>query len=207
MTHYETMFSWLKKPWVIATYLALVVLAYFYVDRELAVYFYGFNLRVNLYPLKLFTNLGMWIIYVAIFLSAGIYFRYIGKHAALETKSWYLLGCIIVPNLLTVVLKTVLGRARPELLFANGDFGFYWFATGDLYRSFPSGHAVTIAGLITGLSVIFPRFFYLFLSIGLLVAASRVLLYYHYLSDVMVGFYLGLLVAGWFSHFYKKKYN
>jgi membrane-associated phospholipid phosphatase len=60
-------------------------------------------------------------------------------------------------------------------------------------------------GLIFGLTVLFPRYFYLLFVTGLVVVSSRVLLTEHYLSDVMVASYLALLEVGFFAYWLRKK--
>lgn len=202
---FNNLFNTLKNPWVLLSYLLLVILCFTLVDKHLALYFHQLNLGTTRKILSLFTNLGAWFIYVGIFLAAGTYFRFIKKHAINEATSWFLLGCVLIPNLFNFVLKITLSRARPELLFTENLYGFYWLQWKDAYWSFPSGHAVTVASLAAGLSTIVPKYFYAFMGAALLVALTRVVLYRHYLSDIMVGFYLALLVVGFFAHYMKRK--
>ncbi|TAL65182.1 MAG: phosphatase PAP2 family protein, partial [Legionella sp.] len=79
-----------------------------------------------------------------------------------------------------------------------------WFQFKDSFWSFPSGHAVTIAAVVSGLGVLIPKYFYYLLAIALLVAASRVMLCRHYLSDVMIGFYYSMLVVSVFAQYFRK---
>jgi membrane-associated phospholipid phosphatase len=195
----------MKKPWVIILYAVLVILSYIYIDKALATYFHQLDLRTNIHALSLLTALGQWIAYVVLFLFAGLYFRFIRVNSVYEARSWYLLGCLVVANLVCLVVKVTLSRARPDLLFASNEFGFYWFKLKSAYWSFPSGHTTTVVSLAVGLGVLFPRYFYVALTVALLVAASRVLLYHHYLSDVMTGFYLSLMVVGFFIQYLKRK--
>lgn len=196
MTQFEHTFNLMKKPWSITIYLVLIILAFNCIDKPLATYFHQFDLRANLYPLNYLTELGKSSVYVILFILITLYFRYIAANPKYEARSWFLLGCIIIPNLVCLVLKVILGRARPELLFTINAFGFYWFKTKALYWSFPSGHTTTIVGLASGLGVLFPKYFYAFLAMAFLVILTRVLLYYHYVSDVMTAFYLSILVVG-----------
>ena len=154
--------------------------------------------------LTLLTGLGKWKIYTALFLLAGLYFRYIDTNPTYEARSWYLFGCILIPNLIGFFLKIILSRARPDLLFESNYYGFYWFKLKDLYWCFPSGHAITVIGLAFGIVEIAPKFMYVLLGIALLVACSRVLLYHHYLSDVMTGFYLSMLIVGLFTQYLRR---
>ncbi|WP_298622908.1 phosphatase PAP2 family protein [uncultured Legionella sp.] len=205
MTQFETTFNLLKKPWMIASYIILVVLAYFFVDIPVATYFHQHDIRGTIPALTVFTALGKWKIYVLIFLFLFFYFRYLQKHEIFEAKVLYLFGCIFIPNVISFIIKVCLSRARPDLLFSSNLFGFYWFQTKDLYWSFPSGHSVTITGLACGLGVLFPKYFYAFLGFAVLVILSRIVLYHHYLSDVMTGAYLTILVVGFFTEFLKRK--
>jgi membrane-associated phospholipid phosphatase len=204
MTQFEKTYNLMKNPWTILVYTVLVILAYHFIDRPLATYFHQLDLRTNLHILNLLTGLGKVIIYVVLFAVAGLYFRFIGTNPVYEARSWYLLACIVLTNLLCLMLKTSLGRARPDLLFTSNIFGFYWFKTTALYWSLPSGHTTTVVSLASSFGVIFPKYFYAFLGLAFLIVLTRVLLYYHYLSDVMTAFYLCILVVGVFTQYIKR---
>ncbi|MCL9685619.1 phosphatase PAP2 family protein [Legionella maioricensis] len=204
MTQFEKTYNLMKKPWAILLYLVLVILAYHFVDRPMASYFHQLDLRANFHILNLLTTLGKVIIYVVLFTLAGLYFRYIATNPVYEARSWYLLACVVIANLVCLILKTSLGRARPDLLFTSNIFGFYWFKTTALYWSLPSGHTTTVISVASGFGVIFPKYFYAFLGLAFLIVLTRVLLYYHYLSDVMTAFYLCILVVGVFTQYIKR---
>ncbi|MGC1183465.1 phosphatase PAP2 family protein [Legionella sp.] len=203
MTQFEKTVHFMKKPWVISLYAILVVLSFIYIDRSLATYFYQLDFRMKIPALSVLTALGKSIPYVLLFFLAALYFRFIRVNSVYESRAWYLLGCILVANLVCLVLKVTLSRARPDLLFSSNEFGFYWLKLNSAYWSFPSGHTTTVVSLAGGLGLLFPRYFFAMLTVALLVAASRVLLYYHYLSDVMIAFYLSLLVVDFFTQYLK----
>jgi undecaprenyl-diphosphatase len=93
------------------------------------------------------------------------------------------------------VLKVIVGRPRPKLLFASGTYEFSWIGLGADHWSFPSGHAATGAALATALWYFWPRPL-LFYAIGAaLVAASRVVMGAHYFSDVVMGAFIGILAT------------
>lgn len=206
MTQFEKTFSIMKKPVVIAIYAIIVVLVFLYIDKPLAIDFKQLDFRSNLHVLNILTTFGQWKIYVLVFFLAGIYFRFVQKNAVIDARAWYLLGCVFIVNVVGFAVKIAVSRARPDLLFSADQFGFYWFQMKDSYWSFPSGHSLTIASMVVGLGVIFPRYFYALFVFGILVAISRVLLFRHYLSDVMTGFYLGVLVVGFFTQYLKKNH-
>jgi lipid A 4'-phosphatase len=93
------------------------------------------------------------------------------------------------------LVKLIFGRARPKLLFADGVYGFTWGAAQADYWSFPSGHATTVAALAMGLYLLWPRGLALYLVVALLVAASRIIITAHYVSDVLMGAVVGGGVA------------
>ena len=97
---------------------------------------------------------------------------------------------VIVTAVLVMIVKFSVRRRRPE-----GDWG-------DIYRStdphsFPSGHA-TRSFLLAALAVAFgpPWFAVLLVIWAPLVALARVSMGVHYLSDVIVGGLLGIII-GW----------
>jgi membrane-associated phospholipid phosphatase len=204
MTQFERLYQLIKKPWFIASYAVLVILAYLYADKAIAQSLYEHSLREHATILKMLTYLGQWTIYLLLFTLMGVYFRYIKKNAIYEMRSWYLLACIALCNSVGFTLKILLSRARPDLLFQDNLFGFYWLQLNDLYWSFPSGHSITVGAIAAGLGVLFPRCFYAVFALACCVIMTRVLLYFHYLSDVMTGVYLSLLIVGVFTQSIKK---
>jgi membrane-associated phospholipid phosphatase len=89
----------------------------------------------------------------------------------------------------------VVGRARPHLFFSEHVSGFTGFGPRADYWSFPSGHSVTAAALAFALCVLYPRWRWAWIAVALLVGASRIGLDQHHLSDVLGGFYIGLVTA------------
>ncbi len=204
MTSFEYFFGIIKKPWMITTYIILVILTYHFLDKPIAIYFHQLGYRNYASILHILTTLGKSKIYFILFAILGLFFHFVKKNKLYEQRAWFLLACVVLTNLVGLVIKVTLGRARPDLFFDGNYFGFYWFKFNDLFWSFPSGHSITITALAAGLGVLFPRYFYAFLGLALLVIATRVFLYFHYLSDVMSGFYISMLVVGVFSERLKK---
>ncbi|HUZ73664.1 MAG TPA: phosphatase PAP2 family protein [Stellaceae bacterium] len=93
------------------------------------------------------------------------------------------------------IIKPVFGRARPTLWLHEGIFGFTWHGAHAVYWSFPSGHTITIAALAASLARVERRGLPLYVAAALLVAASRVVLDEHYLSDVLAGIYIAWLTC------------
>ncbi|OGR86603.1 MAG: hypothetical protein A3A86_07260 [Elusimicrobia bacterium RIFCSPLOWO2_01_FULL_60_11] len=95
------------------------------------------------------------------------------------------------------VLKHLAGRARPgENL---GDFHFIGpnlIANG--FDSFPSGHAMSSFALASFLAFYFPRFRWLCYGAAAAISIiGRVVFRHHFLTDVIVGGILGIILGGW----------
>jgi membrane-associated phospholipid phosphatase len=107
----------------------------------------------------------------------------------------FLLTVIVGMELLTLGVKDLVGRVRPALDPSAAGLG----------PSFPSGHSATAAAFYAAAALILgrtlewrPRQVLIGLAVGVAVAvaASRVLLDLHWLSDVVGGLALGW---GWFA--------
>jgi membrane-associated phospholipid phosphatase len=107
------------------------------------------------------------------------------------------LFAIIVGGLSVEALKYVFCRSRP-LTEAAGQFfaAFPCIGKGYAMKSFPSGHAVNSFALAYVLSSAYPKASPLFYVLATMIAASRVYLASHFLSDVVAGAAVGV-VAGW----------
>lgn len=107
----------------------------------------------------------------------------------------FLFLSVAISGLLNDLLKVLVGRTRPVQLFESGISDFTPFSHGWAMNSFPSGHSQTIMAAMVALSLILPRYDLAFLSLGLLVALSRMALTAHYFSDVVFGAWLGAFVT------------
>jgi membrane-associated phospholipid phosphatase len=110
-------------------------------------------------------------------------------------RGLFVFACVAVPGLLTNLLKVLFGRSRPKLLFTEGDFGFHFLRFQADYWSFPSGHTTAAAGLAMAVCLMRPRLWPLGLAFALLVAASRVILDQHYLSDTLFSGFIAIAAA------------
>lgn len=107
----------------------------------------------------------------------------------------FLFTAVAISGIAADILKVVVGRARPKLLFLDGTYDFTWFGWHADHWSFPSGHATTAAALMTALWCLWPRPLWLYVAGAALVAFARVATGQHYLSDVVAGAVIGVLVT------------
>jgi len=113
----------------------------------------------------------------------------------------FIFTAVFAAGLVADCIKIFVGRTRPKLLFADGTYDFTWFGLRADHWSFPSGHAATVAALMTALWCLWPRPLWLYVAGAALIAASRVITGQHYLSDVIAGAAIGVvvtrLIASW----------
>jgi lipid A 4'-phosphatase len=107
----------------------------------------------------------------------------------------FLLASVAASGLAVDLLKVVFGRTRPKLLFADGTYDFSWLGLAADYWSFPSGHTAAVAALATALWCLWPRHVLFYAALAFVVATSRVVTGAHYLSDVVVGGFVAILIT------------
>lgn len=94
-------------------------------------------------------------------------------------------------GLIANLAKNILGRARPKLFEIVGPLDFQLFAFDPAHASLPSGHATNIFAFATVIGMLWPRGRVLLYTIAAWIAASRVLIGEHYVTDVVLGAILG----------------
>jgi membrane-associated phospholipid phosphatase len=114
---------------------------------------------------------------------------------------------VIVADDFRISLGDVFGRYWPETwthdnpsLIGTGTYGFHPFQRGDDIGCFPSGHACRILGFAGVWVIAMPatRFIVTVLCVPML--ASLVAMNYHFVSDVIAGSVLGVLIATYAAH-------
>src|SRR3989337_2419150 len=100
-------------------------------------------------------------------------------------------------GLIANLAKNIIGRSRPKLFETMGPLEFKLFAFDPDYASLPSGHATNIFALATVIAILWPRGRVLLYSLAAWIAASRVLIGQHYVTDVLFGAILGTVFPYW----------
>jgi len=167
--------------------------SFFYIDQVLALYFHNLHNSWIITIFHYITKLGD-SLYSLVLLSI-LFLFYRRQKPLFSQKMLYLLSIIILSGLVVDIIKIIVSRVRPAMLFEHDMYGFVWFKLGYEFNSLPSGHSATAFALCIGLSLLFPRYKYLFILIALLVVMSRVVLTCHYLSDILLGSLFGWLTA------------
>jgi membrane-associated phospholipid phosphatase len=194
-----------SSPWqkIALTYfaaLALVVLAYFFADRQLAEALKPIAGGVKLFP---------WLTYIVRVLGplasiamAVVAARALARGSLTPAEDAILRAAcaILIAWALKEELKWVFGRTWPETwlkpanpsYFGDGTYGFFPFHGGQAYASFPSGHTTAITTLAGSIWVLWPKLRWLGIVLSLCVAVGLIGADYHWLSDVIAGAILGV---------------
>jgi membrane-associated phospholipid phosphatase len=168
-------------------------LCIFFVDKYVAFLLHG--LDKTLEPIfEPITHFGDSKYYLVFFLFTFFFFRLKGN-ALLASRALFIWLSIALSGITVDILKFILGRARPKLLFENNSYGFEFFKTSHEWVSCPSGHASTAISLGVALMFLFPRFRWPILAFAVIVAFSRVFITAHFVSDVLIGSLIGALTV------------
>lgn len=176
--------------------IALIVLSYFFLDIPLAFKFEYLSPPVRKF-FDVVNELANPVPHALLWIVFYYFFRFPLQKLYIARKIMLIAITINLSNTLSVILKVLFGRLRPQMLFSQHLVGFHYLYSPDLNLSFPSGHAVTIAAIMASISCFYPRFTWLFLTLGFLIAFCRVVVAAHYLSDVIAGYLLGIFVVQW----------
>lgn len=107
----------------------------------------------------------------------------------------FIFVAIALPGLVATLFKRLIGRARPHVYDEGGQFSFQPVLNDYFYQAFPSGHATTSLGLAFVVGFLAPRWFPVALVLGIAIAASRVVVEAHSLSDILAGMIVGTFGA------------
>lgn len=119
------------------------------------------------------------------------------KGFIIKTPCFFFLITYAVPASYIVksVLKYIFGKTNTrEWLLRAEPYGFHWFHGGEGYSGFPSGHMAVFTVLAAALWRFYPSYKPLYLLLTLILAFALITTNYHFLSDVIAGAYMGVIV-------------
>lgn len=192
---------------------AIAVIFYFFLDRSTHLWFksQGEDFYLVAHEIADFGRSEFWLIpsfvvFAALWLAAR---RSREPAARGRFRAWsmvplFVFVSISVTGVAAQLLKIAFGRIRPKIFDSSGDYGFAWFELDGALQSFPSGHAVTIATLMTALFFAFPRYIAAYVSIGAVIILARAAEGDHYISDILVGGYLGIVLTMWLRRVFER---
>ncbi len=182
-----------------------VILLYNFGDREIAIYFYNMpNSKIKEF-FHFITRFGKSEWYLVPSILLFWYFRKV-ENREYAKMAWYIFVTNVIAGVGVWLFKFPFGRARPKLFLQDNIYGFEWFEINHKLTSFPSGHTITAISSAVALSLLFPRFKYIFIPFGIVIAFSRVVGTNHYMSDVIFSLFLGSMVATvLYKYYFKRK--
>lgn len=193
----------------IATYVAffcliMTVISYLFWDIPLTKYCRELNQTIKNVAEEV-TRFGISTWYIISSAVLYLFFRYICKNYLNAARALFVFLSLSVSGIVINIIKWIAGRHRPVGFFHHGYFGFSFFGTGYEWASFPSGHAQTAFAFAASLTILFPRWGVpLFVAAGA-VGISRIILTSHYLSDVIAGAGIGILLTMVVKYFFDMK--
>lgn len=174
----------------------LCTFSYFFIDVPMAKYFEHISI-----PLKMGSEVLTEMInpIYQYFLWPILYFlfRLIWRNDLLASRCLVLVMSVPLTNFIVGIIKALMGRPRPELFFSLHLYGFTFFSIADAYQSFPSGHACTIGADCGAFSCFNPKPAFPLIALAFLLAFTRVTLTFHFLSDIIAGTVIGILISQW----------
>jgi membrane-associated phospholipid phosphatase len=176
----------------------LVVICYFWIDRPVAWFVHDHRFlprELWRWPPLLSTGLKA-LAPLAILLTVLWWAWKRGRR--LPTTLLAISANVVLTTILKHVLKWTFGRYWPEpwkpglpSLISDGAYGFHPFHYGPAYDAFPSGHAAIVCAVLSILWLSYPRWRWVYATVGAVVCAALVAMNYHFVSDVIAGVMLG----------------
>jgi membrane-associated phospholipid phosphatase len=185
-----------RKIWVWAAVCTVILPLVFLEDGPIRVLLKDLRVQPVFQLMRLWTWLGFgWVLaaVAAALFGIGLW----RKQQRLKQAAALSLIALAVSGLVVQTIKHLIGRPRPKLA-DQGVFG--WgpsFQSG--HDSFPSGHTISAFAMAAVLSSFYPSGRWIWYSLAVLVAFTRVYIDAHFASDVFVGAVLGVLIGMWAS--------
>lgn len=112
-----------------------------------------------------------------------------------NSYAFYVFCSVLCASITVKILKILFGRTRPVFYETFGNTGFLPLSTEWAYNSFPSGHtAASFAGLVM-LGMLVPKIKWATWSVAIIIGFSRVCIGAHWPTDVIVGAFIGMVMA------------
>lgn len=114
----------------------------------------------------------------------------------IRSNNAFLIFCsVLCAGIVVKILKFVIGRARPVFYEALDMTGFFPMTHEWAFNSMPSGHtAVSFAGLVM-IGMLVPRYRVVTWGVAIVVGFSRVAIGAHWPTDVILGAFIGMVIA------------
>lgn len=182
----------------------LTLLSVLFIDRDLAILISNYHIDsiAERYYLRYFSE-GLPIILPIFYI---LFIMMAEPEKELGNKTWFVIYLILLTKIVLYVkylLKIAFGRYWIKSwigdnlsLIHDGVFGFNWFHGYANHGSFPSGHTSFVTITALSLLIVYPRFFWLWVSLILITIIDLIALDYHFLGDC----FAALAISSLFSY-------
>lgn len=124
-----------------------------------------------------------------------------------NNNAFLILYSVLATGIIVKIMKIFIGRARPIFFEALDMTGFFPPSLDWAFNSMPSGHtAVSFAGLVM-IGMLVPKYKPLTWTVAVLVGLSRIAVGAHWPSDVLLGAFIGMVIADIVKGTLSKKLN
>lgn len=200
-----------KSIYLLITSIMAITISYVYIDRPVALAFHSWHSHQWPIIKLLASNIVNTLVYAIVLFY--IYYAIRWSYSKLkygEIKGLFIANAVVISIFIKNVLKFIFSRYWPATykchnlsLIHDHAYGFRWFDTD--FSSFPSGHATFIWAFAISLCCLYPRLKWLWITIATIVCLAQIIMYYHFVSDIIAGATLGSLVAMFCcGHYYQK---
>lgn len=187
----------------VALFSLLMICCYLFVDDHLA--FCTQDLREPFYvPLRILSIITSPATQLVIWTSAFLWFLLIKKKPMTCCTLYPMIASLILTNAIVRVIKVLFGRSRPDIFLSDGIYHLKLISFQRVFSSLPSGHAASVAAIMGFLAARYPKHALLCISLSIVISLCRVFIGAHYLSDILVGNFIGLYVS-WIFYFQEQQ--
>jgi membrane-associated phospholipid phosphatase len=193
------------RMYVLCSILLIVAIigSYFYLDRTVVTWLVQHHSR-DVFWFKIMANWlvqAMMIVVPLFYLSAAVafYMRRLG-----DRMQQVLLAChaTVLAYVMDHFFKFIFARTWPATFscdniswLRDGVYDFHWFKSGVAYGSFPSGHTAWASATACAVAMLYPKSRILCSLLLFTVMFGLIVMYYHFVSDVLAGMLLGMWTA------------
>jgi len=192
-----------KHILILIVFLAATVLSYQFLDITVATWCRKLD-KHFLDISEIVTAFGKSTVYLVMSFFLFLFFRFYRKKEVPANQSLFIFLSVALSGIFVDIIKWIFGRYRPVMLFEKELYGFSFFETGYEWTSFASGHTVTAFSMAVAFSILYPKGKIFFFTMAVSVAASRIILLSHYLSDVIFATYIGIASVQLIHSYFRK---
>ncbi len=179
--------------------LVLVLFSYFFIDTRVALFVREAWMSHARFDISVSELPDLLLLFVCVVTGFGwtAYF-YRARRGIFDGHTrFFRLIAITVPLafFLKSVLKIAVGRITTRYWLVHPHYPqFHWFSGGSHFDGFPSGHMAVFTAFAVSLLRYYPQHRVLYASFLALLSIALIATDYHFVSDIIAGGYLGLVV-------------